>query len=72
MKFKVNYLPYRSNGKVLHNLIEKSYEIWMGREFSNEEEGVVGFTGVSTKDNSVKRFRFDCIVSMERVEEVGA
>lgn len=73
MKFKITYRPHRSEGKEVHGLIEKTYEVWLGKPFSNREEGVVGLTGVSVADDSIKRFRFDSIVSMERVgEEVAA
>ena len=73
MKFKITYRPHRTEGKEVHGLIEKTYEVWLGGPFSNREEGVVGVMATSVADDSIKRFRFDSIVSMERMEgEVAA
>ena len=73
MKFRIIYRPQKTEGKDVHGLIEKSYDVWVGGTFSNRKEGVAGVTGVSVVDDSIKRFRFDSIVSMERIEgEVAA
>ena len=64
--YEITYRPHRHEGVEEFNLIERTYDVWLGGTFTSEGK-VAGLHAVSRADNSVKRFKFQDIVSMKEV-----
>lgn len=64
--YEITYRPYRHEGREEYNLVERTYNVWLGDTFSSEGK-VAGFNAVSVADNSIKRFKFEDIVSLKEV-----